>query len=30
MITVVLDKPLLQQNALVLTPAQFLERFFPG
>jgi len=23
-------KPLLQQNMLVLTPAQFMERFFPG
>ena len=23
-------KPLLKQNALVLSPAQFLEKFFPG
>jgi putative PIN family toxin of toxin-antitoxin system len=23
-------KPLLEQNAMVLTPAQFLEKFFPG
>jgi putative PIN family toxin of toxin-antitoxin system len=23
-------KPLLKQNALVLTPAQFMEKFFPG